>query len=50
MFFSILFIRCIKTRCFESNFSTVIGSMVHYAMENTLKNNDYDYSKYVDEF
>ena len=40
----------LKLDVFESNFSTVIGSMVHYVMENTLKNNDYDYSKYVDEF
>ena len=35
---------------FEENFSTIIGSMVHHVMERCLKNDDYDYMKYVDEY
>lgn len=35
---------------FEENFSTVIGSMVHYVMEKCLSNNDMDTDKYVLEF
>lgn len=35
---------------FENNFATILGSMVHYAMEKCLSNNDMDIEKYVDEF
>lgn len=40
----------LKLDIFEENFSTVIGSMVHYAMEMCLSNNDNDIEKYTDEF
>ena len=40
----------LKLDIFEENFSTVIGSMVHYVMEKCLSNNDMDSNKYVDEF
>ena len=35
---------------FEENFSTVIGSMVHYVMEKCLSNDDMDTDRYVLEF
>ena len=40
----------LKLDVFEENFSTVIGNMVHYAMEKCLSNNDFNTDKYVDEF
>lgn len=40
----------LKLDIFEENFSTVIGSMVHYVMEKCLSNNDMDMDKYVVEF
>ena len=40
----------LKLDIFEENFSTVIGSMVHYVMEKCLSNNDMDTDKYVVEF
>lgn len=40
----------LKLDIFTENFSTIIGSMVHYVMEKCLSNNDYDYLKYVDEY
>ena len=40
----------LKIDIFEENFSTVIGSMVHYVMEKCLSNNDNDTDKYVVEF
>ena len=35
---------------YEESFSTIIGNMVHYVMENCLKNDDNDIDKYVSEF
>ena len=40
----------LKLDIFEENFSTVIGSMVHYVMEKCLSNNDIDIDKYVSEY
>ena len=40
----------LKLDIFEENFSTVIGSMVHYVMEKCLSNSDMDTDKYVLEF
>lgn len=40
----------LKLDIFEENFSTVIGSMVHYAMEKCLSNQDMDTDKYATEF
>ena len=40
----------LKLDIFEENFSTVIGSMVHYVMEKCLSNNDMDIDKYVNEY
>jgi len=40
----------LKLDIFEENFSTVIGSMVHYVMEKCLTNNEMDTDKYVLEF
>ena len=40
----------LKLDIFEENFSTVIGSMVHYVMEKCLSNNDMDTDKYVLKF
>ncbi|MBR7041958.1 MAG: PD-(D/E)XK nuclease family protein, partial [Bacilli bacterium] len=40
----------LKLDIFEENFSTVIGSMVHYVMEQCLKNNDSDIHKYMMEY
>lgn len=40
----------LKLDIFEENFSTVIGSMVHYVMEKCLSNNELDTDKYVSEF
>ena len=40
----------LKLDIYEENFSTVIGSMVHYVMEKCLSNNDMDTDKYVNEF
>lgn len=40
----------LKLDIFEENFSTVIGSMVHYVMEKCLLNNEIDTDKYADEF
>lgn len=40
----------LKLDIFEENFSTVIGSMVHYAMQMVLSNNDMDIDKYVSEY
>ena len=40
----------LKLDIYEENFSATIGSMVHYVLENTLKNNDYDIDKYACEF
>lgn len=35
---------------YEDNFSTVIGSLIHYVLNKTLENNDNDISKYICEF
>lgn len=40
----------LKLNIFEENFSTVIGSMVHYVLEKCLSNNEMDTDKYVMEF
>ena len=40
----------LKLDIYEENFSATIGSMVHYVLENTLKNNDYDIDKYACEY
>ena len=40
----------LKLDIFEENFSTVIGSMVHYVMEKCLSHGDMDTDKYVLEF
>ena len=40
----------LKLDIFLENFSTVIGSMVHYVMEKCLSNNDMDVNKYVYEY
>ena len=40
----------LKLDIYEENFSTVIGSMVHYVMEKCLFNNDMDMDKYACEF
>ena len=40
----------LKLDILEENFSTVIGSMVHYVMEKCLSNNEMDTDKYVMEF
>ena len=40
----------LKLDIYEENFSTVIGSMVHYVMERCLFNNDMDTDKYACEF
>ena len=37
----------LKLDIFEENFSTVIGSMVHFVMEKCLSNEDYDVNKYA---
>lgn len=42
--------KILKLDIFEENFSTVIGSMVHYVMEKCLSNNEMDTDKYVNEF
>ena len=42
--------KILKLDIFEENFSTVIGSMVHYVMEMCLSNNDIDTDKYVNIF
>jgi len=40
----------LKLDIYEENFSTVIGSMVHYVMEKCLSNNSMDINKFVKEF
>ncbi len=40
----------LKLDIFEENFSTIIGSMVHYVMEKCLSNEEYDVKKYAFEF
>lgn len=40
----------LKLDIFKENFSTIIGSMVHYVMEKCLSNNEIDTDKYVYEF
>lgn len=40
----------LKLDIFEENYSTVIGSMVHYTMEKCLSNNDNNIDKYVNDF
>ena len=40
----------LKLDIFEENFSTVIGSMVHYVMEKCLSNNDMNMDRYVLEY
>lgn len=40
----------LKLDIYEENFSTVIGSMVHYVMEKCLLNNDMDTDKYASDF
>ena len=40
----------LKLNIYEENFSTIIGSMVHYVMEKCLSNNSNDIEKYVNEF
>ena len=40
----------LKLDIFEENFSTIIGKMVHYIMEQCLKNNSIDIDKYAKEF
>ena len=39
----------LKLNPYEETFYTIIGSLFHYVLENTLKNND-DYKKYWDEY
>ena len=40
----------LKLDIFKENFSTIIGSMVHYVLEKCLSNNDNDIDKYANEF
>ncbi len=40
----------LKLDIFEENFSTIIGSMVHFVMEKCLSNNNTDIDKYVTEY
>jgi len=40
----------LKLDFFEENFSTIIGNMVHYVMEQSLSNKDNDIEKYFTEF
>lgn len=40
----------LKIDIFEENFSTVIGSMVHYTMEKCLRNKDYEIETHFNEF
>lgn len=40
----------LKLDIFEENFSTIIGSMVHYVLEKCLANSDNDVKKYVLEY
>lgn len=40
----------LKLDIFEENFSTIIGSMVHYVMEKCLQNNDMSPEKYAEEY
>lgn len=40
----------LKLNIYEENFSTIIGSMVHYVMEKCLSNNDMDTEKYASEY
>lgn len=40
----------LKLDIFEENFSTIIGSMVHYTMEKCLSNKDYEIETYFKEF
>ena len=40
----------LKLDIYEENFSTIIGSMVHFVMEECLSNNDMDIDKYVNIF
>ena len=40
----------LKLDIYEENFSAVIGSMVHFIMEQCLRNKDYDTDKYADIF
>jgi len=40
----------LKLDVFEENFSTIIGSMVHYVLEKCLSNNDKNIDKYVSEY
>ena len=40
----------LKLNIFEENFSTSIGSMIHYILEKCLSNNDYDPEKYANEY
>lgn len=40
----------LKLDVYQENFSTIIGSMVHYVMQKCLSNNDMDLGKYVNEF
>ncbi len=40
----------LKLDIFEENFSTTIGSMIHYILEKCLNNNDYNPEKYANEY
>ena len=40
----------LKLDIYEETFSIILGNMVHYVLENTLKNKDYDPIKYANEF
>lgn len=40
----------LKLDIYEENFSAIIGKMIHFAMEQCLKNDDNDTDKYVDLF
>ena len=42
--------KILRLDVYEENFSAVIGSAVHYAMQNCLSNNDMDTDKYIYEY
>lgn len=42
--------KILKLDIFEENFSAFLGSMVHFVMEECLKNNDKEIDKYIQEF
>lgn len=42
--------KILKLDIFEDNFSAFLGSMVHFVMEECLKNNDNEIDKYIQEY